>query len=100
MTGSACDDVTPGSWRTCLLNDLPIVPDVLEEIEGLLQPVCMIVFSDHHVVTATGHHKDNGRHICFSQTHDTHRHTHTQTRTRKYFITPIASDGLALTFTL
>lgn len=42
---------------------LPVVPDVLEEVEGLLQPVGLIVFPDHHVVAATGYHKDNGCHI-------------------------------------
>lgn len=41
----------------------PVVPDVLEKVEGLLQTVGLIVLSDHHIVTATGHHKDDGRYI-------------------------------------
>uniref|UniRef100_A0A673Z1S5 Uncharacterized protein n=1 Tax=Salmo trutta TaxID=8032 RepID=A0A673Z1S5_SALTR len=36
---------------------------VLEEVEGLLQSVGLIVFPDHHVVAAAGHHEYNGRHI-------------------------------------
>lgn len=43
---------------------LPVAPDVLEEVEGLLQPVGLIVFPDHHVVAATGHHENNGCYIC------------------------------------
>uniref|UniRef100_A0A8C8J8N4 Uncharacterized protein n=1 Tax=Oncorhynchus tshawytscha TaxID=74940 RepID=A0A8C8J8N4_ONCTS len=42
---------------------LPVVPDVLEEVEGLLQSVGLIVFPDHHVVAAAGHHEYNGRHV-------------------------------------
>uniref|UniRef100_A0A8C7F9T3 SWIM-type domain-containing protein n=1 Tax=Oncorhynchus kisutch TaxID=8019 RepID=A0A8C7F9T3_ONCKI len=34
---------------------------VLEEVEGLLQSVGLIVFPDHHIVAAAGHHEYNGR---------------------------------------
>lgn len=52
---------------TCRTDSLsfspPVVPDVLEEVEGLLQAVGVIVLSDHHVVAATGHHEDDGRYV-------------------------------------
>lgn len=41
----------------------PVIPDTAEQIQGLAQTVSAVVFSDHHVVTAAGSHKNYGRHI-------------------------------------
>lgn len=46
----------------------PVVPDVLEQVEGFLKSVGLIVFSDHHVIATARYHKDDGRHIC-TKTH-------------------------------
>lgn len=42
----------------------PVVPDVLEQVEGFLKSVGLIVFSDHHVIATARYHEDDGRHIC------------------------------------
>lgn len=41
----------------------PVVPDVLEQVEGFLKSVGLIVFSDHHVIATARYHEDDGRHI-------------------------------------
>lgn len=41
----------------------PVVPDALEEVQGLLQAVGLVVLPNDHVVAAAGHHEDDGSHI-------------------------------------
>lgn len=41
----------------------PVIPDALEEVQGLLQAVGLVVLPDDHVVAAAGHHEDDGSHI-------------------------------------
>lgn len=53
----------------------PVVPDVLEQVEGLLQAVGLIVLPDHHVVAATGHHEDDGCYICVRERQPEIRHS-------------------------
>lgn len=48
----------------CVCGVSPIVPDVFKEIQCFLQAVGVIVLSDHHIITATGHHKDDRCYIC------------------------------------
>lgn len=45
----------------------PVVPDVLEQVEGFLKSVGLIVFPDHHVIAAARYHKDDGCHICITK---------------------------------
>lgn len=49
------------------LKGWPVIPDVLEQVEGFLKSVGLIVFSDHHVIATARYHEDDGRHICKDQ---------------------------------
>lgn len=41
----------------------PVVPDALEEVQGLLQAVGLVVLPNDHVVAAAGDHENDGGHI-------------------------------------
>lgn len=64
---------TPGFWFKVKQTSKggqrwPVVPDVLEQVEGFLKSVGLIVFSDHHVIAAARYHEDDGCHICITKT--------------------------------
>lgn len=64
---------TPGFWFNVKQafkggQRWPVVPDVLEQVEGFLKSVGLIVFSDHHVIAAARYHEDDGCHICITRT--------------------------------